>query len=102
MTTVPTSIDHTLERPVAAARAKPLVALIAITALALAAASLTDGDLVAGSWVRAGLVATWALAALVLATRGSAPLGAVVARRRGGRGRVRRHRILRRPRRWFT
>jgi signal transduction histidine kinase len=47
--------------------------------LLLAGACLTEPDLEAGGWVRAALVACWALAALLLALRGQAALGAVVA-----------------------
>jgi len=50
-----------------------------LAGLALAGASLTEDGLVAGSWVRAALVAAWALAGIVVALRGSQRLGAVVA-----------------------
>ena len=43
------------------------------------AASLTESDLVAGSWVRAAIVAAWAIAAAVLAARGYERLGLVAA-----------------------
>ena len=51
----------------------------ALTGIGLAAISLSADDLVAGSYVRAGLVVAWALAGLVLITRGLPRLGLVVA-----------------------
>ena len=49
-----------------------------IAAVVLAGVSLTEADLVAGDWVRAVVVASWAAAGLVLARR-NAMLGTVVA-----------------------
>ena len=60
------------------------------------ASSLAETDLGAGDWVRAGLVAAWALAAIVLAVRGAPALGVVVAGAAVVGGRLRRHRALRR------
>jgi signal transduction histidine kinase len=52
----------------------------ALVAFGLAVLSVTtaNADVQAATWVRAGLVAAWAFAALVLATRGAARLGDVV------------------------
>ncbi len=82
MTTLPTSVDRTIDAASAGDAASGLRALSLVGALAgaaLAATSLTESDLVAGSWVRAGIVAAWAMAAAVLAGRGHERLGVVVA-----------------------
>lgn len=59
--------------------ARPVALVLAIGAVAAAAASLGEGALVAGDWVRAGLVVAWAGAAAALATRGLPRLGLVAA-----------------------
>ena len=52
----------------------------AAVAVALAVVSLTaDGSPAGAVWVRAGLVATWALAAVALASHGGSRLGPVAA-----------------------
>jgi len=79
VTTLPTSLDHSIDAPLAAGRLRALAVVGGLVGLALAGASLTEADLVAGDWVRAVLVAAWALAGLVLALRGSHRLAAVVA-----------------------
>jgi signal transduction histidine kinase len=79
VTTLPTSLDRHVDAPVQVTGLGPLAATGALVALGLAAASLTEDDLVAGSWVRAALVATWAAAALVLVTRGPKRLAVVAA-----------------------
>ncbi len=53
-------------------------ALAALAGVALAAASLGADDVLAGSWVRAGVVTAWALAGLVVSARGNERLGLVV------------------------
>lgn len=68
--TVTTSIDQPIDASVPSTGAVRAVALVgAVAAVALAGASLTQPDLVAGSWVRALIVTVWALAALMLALR---------------------------------
>lgn len=79
MTTLPTSLDRTIDAPSAAGALRPAAVLGALAALGLAAASLTGDELVAGDWVRAALVAAWALSAAILAARGSTRLAAVAA-----------------------
>lgn len=78
MTTVPGSLDPAIDAPIRAAGARPLATVASLAAVALAVASVSDDRVVAGAWLRAALVVAWALTALVLAARGSAPLGAVV------------------------
>ena len=46
-------------------------------ALVLAGLSLSEDEVVAGGWVRAALVAVWAIAALVLASRGPVRLAGI-------------------------
>ncbi len=79
MTTVPTSIDRTLERPAGMDWLRPVAIVVALGAVALAAASLTEDHLVAGDGVRAALVSLWALSGLVLALRNAPRLGVVAA-----------------------
>jgi signal transduction histidine kinase len=57
--------------------ARPLSLVLTLGALAAAAASLGEGDLVAGDWVRAALVVAWAGAALTLTSRGLPRLGVI-------------------------
>ncbi|MGH9245163.1 MAG: sensor histidine kinase [Acidimicrobiales bacterium] len=70
-------MDPAVGAPPAAGR----VALVAggLGAFALAAITLTasEGDLVAGTWVRSALVAAWAVAALVLVVRDAPRVGLV-------------------------
>ncbi len=80
MTTVPTAIDRSIDTSAPTAGAPRAIALVGtVTAMALAGASLTESDLVAGSWVRAAIVGAWAIAAMVLALRGLERLGLVAA-----------------------
>jgi signal transduction histidine kinase len=80
VTTVPTAIDRSIDTRAPTAGAPRAVALVGtVTAMALAGASLTESDLVPGSWVRAAIVAAWAIAAMVLALRGLERLGLVAA-----------------------
>ena len=79
MTTLPTSLDHAIDAPLAAGGLRSVAIVGGLTGLALAGVSLTEDGLVAGSWVRAALVAAWGLAGLVLALRGGERLGAVAA-----------------------
>jgi signal transduction histidine kinase len=79
VTTLPTTLDRPIDTPATAGVVRPVAVLAALGALGLAGASLTDGGLIAGDWVRAALVAVWAVSALVLAGRGNARLGVVVA-----------------------
>jgi len=79
MTTLPAPLDHPIDAPLAAGGIRAGTVVGGLAGLALAGVSLTVDDLVAGSWVRAGLVAAWALAALLIASRGSPRLAAVVA-----------------------
>jgi signal transduction histidine kinase len=79
VTTLPTSIDRPIDAPTTLSALRPLGILGALIALGLAGASLNADDLVAGDVVRAGLVAIWALAAVMLVKRGVALLGAVAA-----------------------
>ena len=67
MTALNTPVDRTLDRPVTMGGSRTLAVGAALGALGLAGASLTDGGLIAGDWVRAGLVSVWAISALVLA-----------------------------------
>jgi len=79
LTTLPTSLDHAIDAPLAAGGLRSVAIVGGLTGLALAGVSLTEDGLVAGSWVRAALVAAWGLAGLVLALRGGERLGAVAA-----------------------
>ncbi|MGH9083975.1 MAG: hypothetical protein ACRDYW_00845, partial [Acidimicrobiales bacterium] len=79
MTTLPTPLDRHVEAPLKVTGLRPLAVTGALVALGLTAASLTGDDLVAGSWVRAGLVAAWGAAALVLLARGPERLAVVAA-----------------------
>ncbi|MGH9273573.1 MAG: histidine kinase [Acidimicrobiales bacterium] len=77
MTTLPTTI--TIEPSAHVGGLRPVAVLVAVGGLGLAGASLTDESLLAGDWVRAALVASWAVAALVVAGRGSPRLAVVTA-----------------------
>ena len=79
MTAIPTSIDRAVDTPLPAGGLRALSIAGGLVAVALAAASLGADELVVGSWVRAGLVALWGFAAVVVATRTSASLAAVIA-----------------------
>jgi signal transduction histidine kinase len=77
LTTVTTSIDTSAELPTGGLP-RLGVSVGAVAALGLAVITVTGvDDPVASTWVRSGLVAAWALAALVLAGRGAARLGAI-------------------------
>ena len=79
MTTVPTSLDHTIDAPAAVGGLRIAATVVGLAGVVLAAASLTEADLMAGAWVRAALVAAWGLAGAVLALRGCERLAVVVA-----------------------
>lgn len=79
MTAVPTSLDHPIDASLAAGGIRAAAVVGGLAGLTLAGVSLTADDLVAGSWVRAVLVAVWALAALLIVSRGNPRLAAVVA-----------------------
>ncbi len=78
MTTISTVAEHPITAPTSGA-GRSLAILGALGALALAGVSLTDSGLVAGDWVRAAIVATWGVAACIIALRGSWRLAIVVA-----------------------
>lgn len=78
MTSLPTTLDRPVELPAHAGAPRLAVVAAALAGAALGATGL-GGDPTAGSWVRAALVATWAVAAVVLATKGAARLGGVAA-----------------------
>ena len=79
MTAIPTSIDRAVDTPIPTGGLRAVGVAGGLVAVGLAGASLGTDDLVAGSWVRAGLVALWGLAAVVVAMRTSATLAAVIA-----------------------
>ncbi len=79
MTAISPTVDRAVEAPVPADGPRALALLGAVAALVLAGLSLSEDDVVAGSWVRAALVAIWAIAALVLVTRGPVRLALVAA-----------------------
>ena len=79
MTALPSSLDRPVDAPLTAGGLRGGAATTGLLGLALAGASLTEDHLVAGSWVRAALVAVWGLTGLLLALRGSERLGTVVA-----------------------
>ncbi|MGQ0432811.1 MAG: GAF domain-containing sensor histidine kinase [Microthrixaceae bacterium] len=76
---MPTAITNPLDAAAPAGSTRPMALLGAAAALGLATASVADGSVVAGSWVRAALVALWAVAATTLALRGASRLGLIVA-----------------------
>jgi signal transduction histidine kinase len=79
VTTTHPPLDRAIEPTVTASAAlRAASALVALAAVGLAAASLGAEHLVAGSWVRAGLVTAWALAGALVAARGNDRLGIVV------------------------
>jgi len=78
VTTVQTSLDRTIDTPVQVTGVRALAALGVVAAMGLAALSLTEEQLTSGSWVRAGLVVAWSLAAATLLHRGAVRLGVVV------------------------
>lgn len=77
MTTLPTSLDRTIDAPLPVGGVRMLSALGVVAALGLAGLSLGQQELTSGSWVRAGLVVSWAVAATTLLTRGAVRLGVV-------------------------
>ena len=80
MTAIPTSIDRAVDAPVPTAGGVRALALVGgLAGIVLAGASLAEDDVVVGSWVRAALVAIWAVAAFVVATRGPERLAVVMA-----------------------
>jgi signal transduction histidine kinase len=79
VTTLPTPVERTIAVPAAPSWPRAATLAGAAAALALAATSLRQDDLLAGSWVRAGLVATWAVTAAVVGIRGIPRLGVVCA-----------------------
>ncbi len=79
MTAISSPVDRAVEAPVPADGPRALALLGAFAGLVLAGMSLREDEVVAGSWVRAALVATWAIAALVLTGRGPVRLALVAA-----------------------
>ena len=80
MTTLPTTADRAIDAAAGVTGARRALGVVgAVVGAAFAASSLADSDLVAGSWVRVGVVVTWAAAAIALTLRGNERLGAVVA-----------------------
>lgn len=79
MTAISPTVDRAVEAPVPADGPRAVALLGAVAALVLAGISLSEDEIVAGSWVRAALVAVWAIAALVLASRGPVRLAIVAA-----------------------
>jgi signal transduction histidine kinase len=79
VTAISPTVDRAVEAPVPADGPRALALLGAVAALVLAGLSLSEDEVVAGSWVRAALVAIWAVAALVLASRGPVRLAVVAA-----------------------
>jgi signal transduction histidine kinase len=78
VTTIPIEAVTATPAPAETA-ARPVVLLGGMAAVVLAVVSLGAEDLVAGDWVRTGLVVNWGLSALVLAGKGIPRLGLVVA-----------------------
>ena len=72
MTTVPTSLERPLEVQIGGhgSVARASAGLLAAVAIGAGAVGLLHDGVVAGTWVRSGLVTAWALAALVLTRRG--------------------------------
>jgi signal transduction histidine kinase len=79
MTALSTSLDGPRETILREVGVRTLGLAAPLAAIALAAASLSTGSAPAGDWVRAGLVSAWAVAGLVLVTRGLPRLGLVAA-----------------------
>lgn len=80
MTALPSSLDRPLDAAESVARAlRPATLVGAAAAVGLAGSSLTADELAAGTWVRAAIVLSWALAAAALAAKGTERLGVVVA-----------------------
>lgn len=79
MTALPTSLDRTTDAPVPVSWMRPAAIVASMGAIVLSGIGLQDGDIVAGSWVRAALVVTWALTGAILAGRGPERLAVVVA-----------------------
>ena len=78
MTTI-SAAEHPLPAASASGVRRAVSLLAAMTGIGLAAVSLTDEVLPAGAWVRAAVVATWAVVAIVLALRAHEGLGVVCA-----------------------
>ncbi|HEX4867526.1 MAG TPA: histidine kinase [Acidimicrobiales bacterium] len=78
MTSLPTAIDRPVDLPRSTGLPRLAVVTAALAGAGLGAAGLGHGA-VAGSWVRAALVATWAVTAGVLAAKGALRLGGVAA-----------------------
>ena len=70
-------LDDSIDVGAGMLRAIAIAVMGALAALALAGASLTDPDLVAGGGVRAAVIAAWGLTSVVLAQRGLARLALV-------------------------
>jgi signal transduction histidine kinase len=79
VTTLPTPLDHPIERALPVGGLVPVALLGAAGGLALAAASLGEDELVAGDWARAALVAVWAVSGALLTLRGARRLGLLAA-----------------------
>jgi signal transduction histidine kinase len=77
VTTVTTSIEAPPDVSAPAGRIGVSLGALVAAALAVMTVTAVDGDVVAATWVRSGLVAAWAIAALVLASRGATRLGGV-------------------------
>ena len=96
MTTI-SAAEHPLPTATASGVRRAVSLLAAVTGIGLAAVSLTDEVLPAGAWVRAAVVATWAVVAIVLALRAHEGLGVVCAGGERGRRGLRGHRHVERP-----
>ena len=79
MTALPTSVDRTTDAPLPVSWMRPVAIVALLGAIILSGIGLRDGDIVAGSWVRAALVVAWALTAAILAGRGPERLALMVA-----------------------
>jgi signal transduction histidine kinase len=77
VTALPTSLDHPVDRSLAVGGLVPVALVGALAGLGLALASLGEDELVAGDWVRAALVAVWAVSGAALALRSAPRLGMV-------------------------
>jgi signal transduction histidine kinase len=79
LTTLQTPVERAISVPAAPAWPRAAALTGALAALVLALTSLRGDELLAGSWVRAGLVAAWALTAAAVGIRGVPRLGVVSA-----------------------
>ena len=77
MTALDTPMDRTVDRTIPRSSLRGGALLVCAAAIGLAASSVTGDDVVAGDWVRAVLIATWASCAAAMALRGSAALGLI-------------------------